>query len=257
MKRSFALALIVVTAAITVPAALAQTAAKTLPKADTILAQFVEATGGKGAYEKIKSRVATGTIEVPAANIKGKIELSQAAPARFAMVTELGPLGKTIQATDGKTVWENSAITGERELEGAEKEAFLLQAAFNSELRWKELYASVECAGIVDVEGKPAYKVVKTSKGGDPTTEYYDQASHLMVKETAITKGPMGEVSVDIYPSDYKKVDGILMPLTVTQKVLNQEIVLKLTEVKHNVDIPAATFQPPAGLKEPEVKKAK
>ena len=67
----------------------------------------------------------------------------------------------------------------------------------------------------------------------------------------------MGEVPVDVYPSDYKKVDGILMPFTITQKVLNQEIVLKFTEVKQNVDIPAATFQPPAALKEPEVKKAK
>ena len=79
MKRSFALALIAVTAGISPPAALAQTATKALPKADTILTQYVEATGGKAAYEKIKSRVATGTIEVPAANIKGKIEVSQAA----------------------------------------------------------------------------------------------------------------------------------------------------------------------------------
>ena len=49
----------------------------------------------------------------------------------------------------------------------------------------------VECTGIADVEGKPAYKVVLTSKGGDVTTEYYDEASPLLVKASSTTKGPM------------------------------------------------------------------
>ncbi len=35
-----------------------------LPKADDVLDQFVEATGGKAAYEKIKNRVSKGTMEI-------------------------------------------------------------------------------------------------------------------------------------------------------------------------------------------------
>jgi outer membrane lipoprotein-sorting protein len=257
MKRSFVLALAVIAPLSSGIVASAQTAPKTLPKADTILEQYVEATGGRAAYEKVKSTVATGEVEIPAANLKGKLEIFEAAPNRMAVVIELGPIGKTVQGTDGKTVWENSPINGERELDGPEKEAFLLQAAFNKELRWKELYASVECTDLVDVDGKPAYKVVLTPKSGNPSIEYYDKTSHLQVKGTATTKGPMGEISVDVYPSDYKKVNGILMPMTVTQKVLGQELVMRITDVKHNVDIPASTFSPPASLKEPEAKKAK
>jgi hypothetical protein len=44
-----------------------------LPTADTVLNQYIEATGGRAAYEKLKNRVSTGTIELPAANIKGTI----------------------------------------------------------------------------------------------------------------------------------------------------------------------------------------
>ena len=72
-----------------------------------MLAQYIEATGGKAAYEKIKNRTSTGTIEIPAANIKGKIQIFQAAPNLVSVVTEIGPVGKTTQATDGKSAWES------------------------------------------------------------------------------------------------------------------------------------------------------
>ena len=65
-----------------------------VPTGDTVLSQYIEATGGKDAYEKLKNRVATGTIEIPAANIKGKLKVMQAAPNKFAMFAELGPAGE-------------------------------------------------------------------------------------------------------------------------------------------------------------------
>ena len=66
----------------------------------------------------------------------------------------------------------------------------------------------------------------------------------------------MGDVTAEEFPSDYKKVDDVLLPFTVTQKVLTQEIVLKLTEVKHNIDVPADAFKRPTLDDEPAKKKA-
>ena len=66
----------------------------------------------------------------------------------------------------------------------------------------------------------------------------------------------MGEIEVEVFPSDYKVVDGVLLPFKVTQKVLTQEIVMKLTEVKHNVELPADTFNRPAAADEPAKKKS-
>jgi outer membrane lipoprotein-sorting protein len=230
--------------------------AKDLPKAETVLDQFIEATGGKAAYEKFKNRSTSGTVEIPGANLKGKIKIFQAAPNQISVVTELGPAGKSTQATDGKSVWEISPITGERLLDGDEKAELLRKATFNEEIHTKELYAKVECTGIEDIDGKPAYKLVLTAKNGKTETEYYDKATHLMVKEMTTTKGPMGEFTVESFPSDYKKVDGVLMPFTATQKMLNQEIVIKIEEIKHNIDIPAETFKLPASLDDAAKKKA-
>ena len=96
-----------------------------------------------------------------------------------------------------------------------------------------------------------------TPKSGKPTNEFYDKASHLLVKETSTTASPMGEVQVEEFPSDYKTVDGILIPFKITQKVLTQEIVIKVAEIKHNVELPADAFKRPGGGDEPGSKKAK
>lgn len=219
-----------------------------LPKAETLLEQYVEATGGRAAYEKLKNRVSAGTLEISGANIEGKIRITQAEPGKQLSVVELGPIGKTIQGTDGEVAWEVSALTGDRVLDGEELAEAKQRADFNSEIHWKERLTKAECVAVEDVDGKPAYKVVLTPKQGKPVTEWYDKASHLIVKQQVTTKGPMGELTVENFPSDYKKVDGILIPHKSTQKVLTQEIVIKMDEVKHNVDLPADTFQPPAAI---------
>jgi hypothetical protein len=254
MRRPFALAAIALLSTLARPAT-AQ-APSDLPKADTVLDQYVEATGGKAAYEKLKNRKVSGNIEVAGQNLKGTIKITQAAPNRMVTVTDIENVGQFTEGTDGKSAWKLSTLLGDRLLEGEEKETFLRRATFNDEIRWKEVYDKVECVGIEDVGGKPAYKLVLTPKAGKPITKFYDKASHLLVKELLSDKGPMGEVEVESYPGDYKKVDGILIPFTLTQKVADQSIELKLSEIKHNVDIPADTFKRPAVLDEAEKKKA-
>jgi hypothetical protein len=256
MRRSLAPALLTLFTVVGQPPAHAQSKPD-LPTGDAVLTQYVEATGGKAAYQKQKSSVATGTIEITGANVKGTIKVTQAAPNKLLMVVDLGAAGGMItKGTDGKNAWEVSTVSGERNLEGDEKDAFLREADFYKEIRWKDLYSKVVCAGVEDVEGKPAYKVILTPKSGKPTTEYYDKASHLLVKQLTTEATPMGEVSGESYPSDYKKVDGVLIPFTVTQKVLTQQLVIKLDDIKHIDDVPADTFKRPATLEEPEKKKA-
>src|SRR5262245_12071015 len=54
-----------------------------LPAAETILDAYVEATGGKKAYEKLKTRTAKGTFEIASLGVKGKIQTWQQAPDKL------------------------------------------------------------------------------------------------------------------------------------------------------------------------------
>jgi outer membrane lipoprotein-sorting protein len=242
--------------ALVLSAALAMTALRAsaddpLPKAEEVLDKYVEATGGKAAYEKLKNRVAKGTMEIVGAGLKGKLVAYQAPPNKMRTEVEFENLGKIVEGSDGNVVWEVNPITGDRAIEGDEKAEKLLHNTFNGELRWKEMYAKAECTGVEDVNGKPAYKVVLTPKpgAGKPSTEFYDKASHLQVKSLTTAKTPMGELEVEMFPSDYKKVDDVLIAHKVTQKLLTQEIAITMTEIKHNVDLPPDTFKVPDAIK--------
>lgn len=99
--------------------------------------------------------------------------------------------------------------------------------------------------------------MVFTPKSGKPVIEFYDVKTHLMTRQSTTVKSPMGEITVYVYPGDYRKVDGILMPMTARQKVLGQEILLTLTDVKHNVELPKDAFNPPKSILELEKAKVK
>jgi predicted transglutaminase-like cysteine proteinase len=110
-----------------------------LPKAETVLADYIKATGGEEAYKKCKNRSLSGTIEIPAQNVTGKVQILQAAPNLISVTSEVPNVLKQVQATDGKNAWELNNLTGDRLYQGAEKDEFLRRAVFNEELQKKEL----------------------------------------------------------------------------------------------------------------------
>ncbi len=225
------------------------TAAQEVPKADAILDKFVEATGGKAAYEKVKTRISSGTMEIVGAGVKGKITITQSAPDKGVMKVEMPQLGLTQQGASSSMAWEVNPITGARVLEGDEKANAIRSSSLESDYNWQKFFTKVESKGQEDVEGKPAYKVVLTPKEGNPTTNFYDKVSGLLVRSDTTIKGPMGEMPVSAFVSDYKDFDGVKLPLKIKQKVLSQEVLITLDKIEQNVDLPASTFDLPAEIK--------
>jgi hypothetical protein len=223
-----------------------------LPKADEVLDQAIEALGGKAAIEKIHSRVVKGTLAIEAQDIRGSITIYAAAPNKRYMLVELPGAGKSEEGADGDVCWRINAM-GPSVLEGEQRAAYKRQSMFNSELNWKKLYAKVECVGEETIDGHPCYKIVKTPPEGEgnPETAYYDCKTHLPVRAVLSYKGPMGPMTVEITPSEFKKVDGVLLAHKLTQKSLNlnHTAVLTFDSIENNVDIPADRFAPPDAVK--------
>ncbi len=233
--------------ALTLLAAVAR--AEDLPKAETILDDAVKAVGGKEAMLKIKNRVIKGSMEIPAAGLKGTVTVTQAAPDQMSTVVEFAAIGKTVQGTDGKDAWEASAFGGPRVLKGDEKTATMRQAYFYADLEWKKIYEKAETVGVEDVNGKPAYKVVMTPKEGKPETNFYDKQTKLEVKSIQSVKTPQGEIEVEAFIEEWKEFDGLKIPVKSKQKILTQEIVMTIDEVKQNVELPKDAFAPPEDVK--------
>lgn len=225
-------------------------AADDLPKGEDVLAKYVEATGGRAAYEKIHGSISKGSMLLPSQNIKGSLTVYESEPSKQVSVADFPGIGKMEEGTDGTIAWSVSALQGARLKEGEEKAAALRAAnSENKFLNWKKFYKSVENKGVEDVDGKPCYKLVLTPFEGKGETEFYDKSTGLIVKEAAAVTTPMGEVPVNTLVSDYRKEGDILMPHKLRQSAAGQTFEITIESVTFNPEIPKERFDPPAEVK--------
>jgi Protein of unknown function (DUF620) len=223
--------------------------AQGLPKGEEIVDKSLAATGGKEAYEKCKNRVAKGSMELAGLGVKGNLTIYAAGPNKTYVEVDLPGVGKIEEGCDGAVAWSNNPATGPRLKEGAEKTSALRQADFDGEVNWRKHYKKAECVGDADVEGKACYKLQMTTSDDQVKTHYYDKSSYLLLKATGTEMSPNGNLTVENLLSDYKKVDGLLIPFKTRQKVLTQEIVITLDKVEHNVKLPENRFDLPDEIK--------
>src|ERR1035438_10536976 len=157
-------------------------AAADLPKGETLLDKYIEVTGGKAAYAKIHSDMTTGTMEFKAMGLKGKITTYAAEPDKKYSEIVFEGMGKMQEGVSGGVAWSLSAMQVPRVKDGDERAETLLQAKFNSDLNWRDLFKSAETVGVETVDGKECYKVVLTPKTGSPNTRWFDKETNLLVR---------------------------------------------------------------------------
>jgi hypothetical protein len=220
------------------------------PKPEQILDKFIEATGGVKAYDKLQNSVVKGALEIPAAGISLDVTAYSARPNLFYSKAESPAIGTFERGTDGKIYWENSTMQGARLLEGAELTDALRDAKFEGMAYWRTLYDTVTFAGVDTVAGSPAYKVTLKPKDGRARTYSFDQKSGLLVKSSTVIQSQMGDVTVEAYPTDYRKVGDVLVSYKTSMKIMGQDRNMTIKSAEYNVAIPDTVFLVPAAVKE-------
>ncbi|MBI3951065.1 MAG: DUF620 domain-containing protein [Acidobacteria bacterium] len=246
-------ALIVISCVVFAVSGWAQETTKDAPEAkkpdttvEQVLEKFVAATGGRAAYEKIATMVSKGTLEIVGQGITGTIEIYAKAPNKLLLVQSITGIGEVKQGTDGQVVWSQDPFQGIRELEGVELANFKRRATFNADLKWRELYEKVELVGTEKVEDRDTYVIRLTPSVGKPITRSYDAQTFLLLREASVYEGAQGTMPGEEYPSDYRDVNGVKVAFQSRAKLPVGEVLVKLTEVKTNVEIDDAKFAKPA-----------
>jgi outer membrane lipoprotein-sorting protein len=224
-------------------------AADDLPKGEAILDKYIEATGGKAAYAKLKSDIASGTMTFAAMGLTGKMVVYSQAPDKRTAEVTLEGIGKIVEGSNGEIAWSFNAMQGPRLKEGDEKAQTLAQAKYGADANWRDVYKSAETQGVETVDGKECYKVLLTPKTGKPQTRWYDKDTGLLVKMALTVESPMGAVTVETFPSDYRKEGEIMVPHKSVNKMASQEFSMTIDKVEQNVAIPAEKLEPPAEVK--------
>jgi len=222
--------------------------AAALPTLDEILDKHVKAVGGKEAIEKITSRSMKGSFDLEAFGVAGApVEMLAKAPNKSAMKIDVTGFGVVNRVFDGSTGWDSNPMTGLRELSGAELAQMKRSADFYQELNYKKHFTKMEVKGKEKVGSYETYVIEATPAEGSPEKFYFDVNTGLLVRQDGEAESPQGKMPLEIYMEDYKVVDGVKIPHTVKQVNPAMTIVIKITEIKNNVEIDDAKFNKPSG----------
>jgi zinc protease len=222
------------------------TTAVPLPTVDEILKEYAQASGGQAAFDKLTSRVSTGTFEMDQMAGEAKQEIYAKAPNKVLYVTDSPSFGVVQRGFNGTMGWQDTPQTGLADLTGDQLATLKREADFYAPLHMKALFPKMTVKAKENVNGHDAYIVEAIPVEGHPVTLSFDAASGLLVRAQTVAEGPMGTANIDTTLGDYRDVDGVKLPFLIHSDMGQFAFTIKLTDVKHNVPIDDSKFNKPA-----------
>ncbi len=217
---------------------------------DQLVTKNVEAKGGAEALHALQSVKLTGKMLVN----EGQMELgySQTKKRPGAVRTEMSLQGMTmVQAFDGKEGWKISPFQGRKDPEKLSEDdtkSLIEDAEVDGALiDWKEKGSTVEYLGTEDVDGTQAHKLKVTRKNGDINYVFLDPDHFLEIRVTTQRTEHGAQVETETDLSDYEKVSGVYLPLSVEagRKGSSDKQKLILDKAEGNVPVEDKAFEFP------------
>jgi hypothetical protein len=224
--------------------------------AEDVIERSVTALGGRAAHGKLKSRSASGTIvlSTPAGDVKGSIEVLNAAPnkQRTLIKADLSALGAgqlvLDQRFDGSSGYALDTLQGNREITGNQLDNLRNSSFPHPFLNYKELGIAARASGKEKVGEREAHVLVFEPTSGSAVRQYIDTETYLPIKMVMSVEIPQlgREVEQTTEFLDFREVDGIKIPFRLMSSSSVQSFTITLDKVEHNVQVDQTLFSKPA-----------
>ena len=216
--------------------------AETLPPIDQVLDKYVQAVGGKAAFEKLKNRVMKAELVTTSGRTIPQ-EIYRQAPNKVLIITT-APNGVSSQGFNGTIGWVKTN-EGVEELNSFAVADFKFNADFNREIRLKELYRKLSVTGREKIGDRETYVVEATPSEGSHEKLYFDTETGLLIRRAADEITAFGAIPDHTDLGDYKEADGVKLPFTSRRSSQWTNLTLRIIEVKQNVAIDETKFDKP------------
>jgi hypothetical protein len=214
--------------------------------AEQIIEKSIVATGGRAAMGKVTSMVSKGLMGTSADEMHNTVEYYAKAPNKRLIVMYFEEAGEMRQGFDGTVAWNQMPMLEAVELTGAQLAVVKQEAVFNPALKWRKLYPKAELKGVEKAGDRQVYAIVLTPSTGKPVTQYYDTRTFLLVWQSGNFETPQGPMDISVEFSDYRDIGGgVKAPFQTKQVMPMGEVIMKITEMKINVEIDDARFAKP------------
>jgi len=160
------------------------------------------------------------------------------------------------QGFDGEKAWMTAPWTGSTdpmELSGIQVKSMKLQSDIDGQLyNWKEKGYQAVLEGTEDMEGIKVYKIKLTDSDGDVYVNYMDAENWIILKTKSTIQNQGSTIEAETFYSNYKEIDGIIMPFAIESKMNGQTVsTIMVEEIVFNVDVDDSIFaMPPKGAGE-------
>jgi hypothetical protein len=223
--------------------------------AEAVVKKAVAAHGGADKLDKLRAGESKlkGEMSVFGMDLEFTGSMVYQLPDKFRLDINTDVMGQKlaiVQVANGSKL--KNTVNGMATPLGEAEQAELKQAAMMQEvtqltplLEGKKYTLKLEKDA--DVDGKPAHVVLVTAKDFKDTRLYFDAKSGLLVKTErkglAPSMGEPKEVTEETLLSDYKKVDGVMVPM---KMIVNHDgkkfMTMTVTEAKLMEKADAKTF---------------
>lgn len=208
--------------------------------AETVVANYIKAVGGQSNLEKVNSVLSNADVTIEGAPFKPKAVIKSMAPNKISMEMMIEGMGTVMkQKFDGAAGYQEQQgmKIPMSEDDVAEKQA--------EKGLFPEIYmeaSTLTLDAVVPIEGADAYKI-KVTKGDDVSHRYYSVETGLLVKTEATTEAQGQTITTVEEFSNYKDVDGVMMPYTQKITAGPQVITFMFTDIKFNEGVTDADFK--------------
>lgn len=153
-----------------------------------------------------------------------------------------------IEAYDGKTAWGITPMSPDpQELEGATAKTLADQADFDTVLMdYKAKGHTVELIGKEKIGDRDVYHLKVTRKNGVIQHYYIDAETWLEARIATNVGPPARELKFVSEPSQFRDVDGVMMPFHITQGISGMpQVEISVEKIEFNVPVDDAVFRMP------------
>lgn len=180
---------------------------------------------------KISANMSMMGMDIP-------VEIWMKNPDKIKSVTSINGQ-EVVQAFDGTKGYMINPMTGSPdpvEMGIQETKQIMRSNMFQNYLENYLKEGALSLEGEETVNGKAAHKIKANLEGGIVLNLFVDKSTGLLVKTSAIVNSEGMSMNVDSYPSDFKDINGLFLPMKTTTSAQGMEFVQTINKVE--VDIP-------------------